>query len=165
MFTLILGQNNSGKSSYAESIIGGLQSTKRYYIATMIPYGEEGQARVSKHLKMRENLNMITLEDPYFEKTDEIEDCADVLLEDVSNLVANRLFERGNASCDTIVCELTKLSRRVSNLVVVSISGIVAEGYDTETVNYINRLNEINDRLSVLADKTVRMGKDPVARG
>lgn len=159
MFTLILGCNNSGKSSYAESIISSLNGTKRYYIATMIPYGEEGKNRVLKHLKMRADLNMKTIETPYFNHLDEIEDGSDVLLEDISNLVANRFFDEELSSCDTIVEEICKLNNRVSNLIVVSISGIVAKGYDSDTINYINKLNEINSELEHLADKTIRMGE------
>lgn len=155
MLTLIIGPNNSGKSAYAESIIADLESTKRYYIATMIPYGEEGQARVKKHLKMRENLGMETIEDPYLEKVDDIANGADVLLEDVSNLVANRLFEKGPETCDSIVREIISLNEKVSNLVVVSIGGIVDEGYDEETVDYITRLNQINEELMELSDSVV----------
>lgn len=155
MLTFVIGPNNSGKSAYAESIIAGLKSTKRYYIATMIPYGEEGQARVKKHLKMRENLGMETLEDPYLEKADIIEAGADVLLEDISNLVANRLFERGLKACETISKEIKALNSKTSNLVIVSIGGIVAEGYDEETLRYINMLNQINEELQGFADKVI----------
>lgn len=155
MLTLVIGPNNSGKSAYAESIIANLKSTKRYYIATMIPYGEEGLARVKKHLKMRENLGMETMEDPYLDKADTIEPGADVLLEDVSNLVANRLFEKGAETCETIVQEIRTLCDKTANLVIVSIGGIMAEGYDEETVCYINMLNQINEELSQLADKVI----------
>lgn len=155
MLTLVIGANNSGKSAYAESIIAGLESKKRYYIATMIPFGEDGQARVKKHLKMRENLGMETLEDPYFDKVDTIENGADVLLEDVSNLVANRLFEKGPEACETIVQEILSLNEKVANLVVVSIGGIVDEGYDEETVRYIDMLNRINQELTKLSDEVV----------
>ena len=155
MLTLIIGPNNSGKSAYAESIIADLESTKRYYIATMIPYGEEGQARVKKHLKMRANLGMETIEDPYLEKVDDIANGADVLLEDVSNLVANRLFEKGPEACDNIVQEIISLNEKVSNLVVVSIGGIVNDGYDEETVDYITRLNQINEELMELAEQVI----------
>ena len=155
MLTLVIGANNSGKSAYAESIIAGLESKKRYYIATMIPFGEDGQARVKKHLKMRENLGMETLEDPYFDKVDTIENGSDVLLEDVSNLVANRLFEKGPEACETIVQEILSLNEKVANLVVVSIGGIVDEGYDEETVRYIDMLNQINQELTKLSDEVV----------
>lgn len=156
MITFIIGPNDSGKSSYAESLIE--QGTnRRYYIATMIPYGSEGKARVKKHIKMREHLNMITIEDPYFIRADEIEDSSDVLLEDLSNLIANRMFGDGNV--DLIIDELKALAKKVSNLIIVSIGGIMAEGYDEETIRYIKALNSINHSIETIADKTVRMGE------
>lgn len=156
MITFIIGPNDSGKSSYAESLIE--QGTnRRYYIATMIPYGSEGEARVKKHIKMREHLNMITIEDPYFMRADEIEDSSDVLLEDLSNLIANRMFGDGNV--DLIIDELKALAKRVSNLIIVSIGGIMAEGYDEETIRYIKALNSINHSIETIANKTVRMGE------
>lgn len=156
MITFIIGPNDSGKSSYAESLIE--QGTnRRYYIATMIPYGSEGEARVKKHIKMREHLNMITIEDPYFIRADEIEDSSDVLLEDLSNLIANRMFGDGNV--DLIIDELKALAKKVSNLIIVSIGGIMAEGYDEETTRYIKALNSINHSIETIADKTVRMGE------
>lgn len=159
MFTLIIGQNNSGKSSYAESIIADLDNNKRYYIATMIPYGEEGKERVKKHLKMRENLAMETVEDPYLECIASLEADADILLEDVSNLVANMLFEKGKTDCEEIISLICELKNKSKNLVAVSISGIMSDGYDKETTDYINLLNEINVRLESIADKTIRMGE------
>lgn len=156
MITFIIGPNDSGKSSYAESLIEK-GTNRRYYIATMIPYGSEGEARVKKHIKMREHLNMITIEDPYFIRADEIEDSSDVLLEDLSNLIANRMFGDGNV--DLIIDELKALAKKVSNLIIVSIGGIMAEGYDEETVRYIKALNSINHSIETIADKTVRMGE------
>lgn len=157
MFILIIGPNNSGKSKYAESIIGELEGNSRYYIATMIPYGEEGKARVKKHLCMRKDLNFETIEDPYLEQTNKVLENSDVLLEDLSNLIANRMFEKGHGSSDTIVEELVLLNKKVRNLVVVSIGGIVAEGYDADTIKYINTLNDINEKLELIVDKSVKM--------
>lgn len=159
MFTLIIGQNNSGKSSHAESLIADLNSNKRYYIATMIPYGEEGKERVKKHLKMRENLDMETVEDPYLEHLEYIKEDADVLLEDVSNLVANLVFEKGISNRDEIIKLICELRDKSRNLVAVSISGIISEGYDKETADYISLLNDVNRELDSIADKTVRMGE------
>lgn len=156
MITFIIGPNDSGKSSYAESLIE--QGTnRRYYIATMIPYGSEGEARVKKHIKMREHLNMITIEDPYLTRTDEIDAGADVLLEDLSNLIANRMFDKGDVA--SIIYELTILAKKVNNLIIVSIGGIEVKGYDEATSAYITALNNINLELETIADKTVRMGE------
>ena len=47
MFALIFGGSGSGKSEYAEKLSCELaQKNEKYYIATMIPYGEEGKKRV-----------------------------------------------------------------------------------------------------------------------
>lgn len=44
MFALIFGGSGSGKSEYAEKLSCELaQKNEKYYIATMIPYGEEGK--------------------------------------------------------------------------------------------------------------------------
>lgn len=155
MFALVIGPNNSGKSSYAEKLIKSFEGKERFYIATMIPYGEEGLARVKKHLLMRAELDMITIEDPYLEKVELVREGSDVLLEDLSNLVANRIFEKHDFSCDKLIDELMLLKAKVRNLIVVSIGGLIEEGYDAETTSYINSLNEINDRLMQLADNTI----------
>lgn len=160
MFTLILGPNGSGKSAYAEGIIRKLSGTKRYYIATMIPYGEEGKARVEKHLTMRRDLQMETIEDPYLEHIDKVEAGSDVLLEDVSNLVANTLFEKGKEACDEILNKILSLHNKAENLIVVSIGGIEEDGYDEETMLYIRKLNEMNEALQKIANQTVKMGEN-----
>lgn len=170
MLTFVVGENNTGKSAYAESLVAATSGCKRYYIATMIPYGEEGKQRVAKHLKMREHLGMITLEDPFMEKTDGIEDGSVVLLEDLSNLVANRMFEnKQSRKCiekdglhnfaNAIMNELLSLNNRASDLIIVSIGKLSAEGYDEETARYVNTLNELNHRLMRVADNVVEMGK------
>ena len=49
MFALIFGGSGSGKSEYAEKLSCELaQKNEKYYIATMIPYGEEGKKRVDE---------------------------------------------------------------------------------------------------------------------
>ena len=54
MFALIFGGSGSGKSEYAEKLSCELaQKNEKYYIATMIPYGEEGKKRVESHKKLR----------------------------------------------------------------------------------------------------------------
>ena len=54
MIHLVTGGSGSGKSAYAEQCILDFGGTRRVYIATMQQYGAEGQARISRHLKMSE---------------------------------------------------------------------------------------------------------------
>ena len=49
----VTGGSGSGKSAYAEQCILDFGGTRRVYIATMQPFGAEGQARIARHRKMR----------------------------------------------------------------------------------------------------------------
>ena len=96
MGTLILvaGENGSGKSRCAENIVA--QTTgRRYYIATMQPCSEENLRRVEKHRRQRRDLRFTTLELPHRVGAAAVENGSVMLLEDVSNLLANVMFERG----------------------------------------------------------------------
>ena len=47
MIHLVTGGSGSGKSAYAEQCILDFGGTRRVYIATMQPFGAEGQARIA----------------------------------------------------------------------------------------------------------------------
>ena len=68
----------------------------RYYIATMKPYGDEGEKRIARHMKLRDGKGFRTIECPVniASALDEIEDAssASILVECVSNLLANEMF-------------------------------------------------------------------------
>ena len=50
MMILVVGSPDSGKSVKAEELAAELSGNeKKIYLATMIPFGEEGAARVEKH--------------------------------------------------------------------------------------------------------------------
>ncbi len=155
MLILVTGENGSGKSVYAEKLAcraGGA----RCYIATMIPHGAEGAARVKKHLRQREGMGFLTLELPYVVGEAAIPPDAAVLLEDVSNLLGNRMFERGGTASE-VIADIIALQKRCRILVAVTISGLDASAYDEETRAYIEALNVLNAALFSLADTVVEM--------
>ena len=50
MLIMVTGVSGSGKSEYAEQISCQLaKDNKKYYVATMYPYGEDGRSKVKKH--------------------------------------------------------------------------------------------------------------------
>ena len=89
---LVVGSNQSGKSRFAEKLISCTEG-KRYYIATMISSTEDNEFHIKKHIKQREGLGFDTHELPYGFDGLEIESDSVVLLEDVSNLWANLMFD------------------------------------------------------------------------
>ena len=165
MTVLIIGYPESGKSELAENMVMEMASPgERVYLATMIPCGDEGAARVERHRKMREGKGFETIEAP-FDVASAIEekgDCADrtVLLECLSNLAANELFERhesADAAADKIVSDIARLKELVRDLVIVSNHYEIKEDFDEETVMYVKTLDALNDRIGAVADKVIRI--------
>ena len=152
---LIAGENNSGKSRFAERLIAKTQG-QRFYIATMRPQTAENYARINKHLAQRKELNFQTLERPL--RVGDAELCADcvALLEDVSNLWSNVRFET-NGSVEEVWADICALRENCALLVAVTISGLRAEAYSGETADYICGLNQLNKLLADHADGVVSM--------
>ena len=157
MIHLIIGTPDSGKSELAERLILEMsQGRPVYYIATMIPYGEEGQNRVAKHRRMREGKGFITVEAPFDAGSIILPEDSCVLLECVSNLAANEMFERHTPAdkCeDKIAADIGKLAMSVSDMVIVTNHFDITEEFDGETILYSLMMDRINHKLSVLADK------------
>ena len=136
MIHLVTGGSGSGKSAYAEQCILDFGGTRRVYIATMQPFGAEGQARIARHRKMRAAKQFSTIECYTNLKEVELEPGSDVLLECMSNLTANEIFDPSGAG-----------KARAEN-------EIFSDGYryEEETMEYQRILGNINVRLAEMAD-------------
>lgn len=153
---LILGPNGSGKSLYAEDLAVD-SGPSRIYIATMVPQNQENHRRIEKHRLQRRGKGFITVEEPLCLSGVPVPPDSVVLLEDVSNLVANRIFG-GKPGPDTPVLEdILALARRCRTLIAVSISGLEEAAYTGETADYIRSLNELNRQLTAHASMAVEM--------
>ena len=93
MMHLITGGSGSGKSAYAEAQVLAAGEGRRIYIATMIPRGEEGRQRVSRHRLLRAEKQFETIECYTSLQALTLPENGTVLLECMSNLVANEMFE------------------------------------------------------------------------
>ena len=152
---LVSGANGSGKSRFAEQLIA--QTTgKRFYIATMIPCTADNHERVEKHRKQRAGLGFQTLELPHEVSNAPVTPDSVVLLEDVSNLFANAMFETGRG-VDAVYDDILGLANRCKLLVAVTISGLTDSGYDAQTAGYINGLNQLNQKLFTCAAAAISM--------
>ena len=61
MFQIVTGGSGSGKSAFAEALAMEL-GKKRYYIATMYPFGEESKQKIARHRAMRAEKQFETIE-------------------------------------------------------------------------------------------------------
>ena len=157
MTTLITGGSKCGKSSFAERILEGFPGRK-YYLATMQPYGDDAHKAIARHRKMREGKGFETIEQYTGLGTLELPGGSAVLLECMGNLCANEMF-RDETVCDPTECilsDIRELSSKTQILVLVTNQvGCDAMDYPDETSRYIRILGEINRRLADDADTVV----------
>ena len=159
MLYLVTGGSGSGKSEYAEKL-AVLNHQKEqgslYYIATMVSYDEECQERIRRHRVMRKDKGFQTLEcfchlgQIYVKKNDV------VLLECMSNLLANEMYQadgsikkRGKEAdiqlMASILEPVLQLKRQAGCHVVVT-NEVFSDGvlYEEETKEYIRLLGKAN---------------------
>lgn len=150
MLITVTGGASSGKSELGENLARNLGG-RLLYIATMEPFGEEGQQRVARHRDLRQGKGFETLE-AYRDLGDSlqhplIQEADTVLLECALNLLANESFSssaEGEPVC-RIKSDILALRDAVSNLVVIT--GEVfsdGESYPPETARYIRDLGALN---------------------
>lgn len=160
MFYMISGGSGSGKSEFAEAIIEKLQKesqkTSLIYIATMKALDREAEEKINRHRKMRQNKGFITKECFGDLKNLLLPANSIVLLDCMSNLVANEMFQEERVKelvFQEILSGIEKLREQSKHLVVVT-NEIFSDGieYDEITQKYIENLGIINQRMAVQAD-------------
>lgn len=176
MVTLILGGSGSGKSAFAEDyLLTHSRGCRKYYLATMQVYDEEGRAKVEKHRSMRAGKGFFTVEQPVNigEAAEKLRGSVGpakgespkpaALLECMSNLVANEMFSGGTPGlwdrvADKVVRETESLGRSLEQLVIVT-NNVFEDGleYEETTREYMKALGAVNRRLAALADRVIEV--------
>lgn len=159
MITVVIGGSGSGKSEYAEDLAVGLGQDKLIYIATMQPFDEESKKRIIRHQTMRSGKNFKTIE--CFTRIDQLRlqegNGNTVLLECMSNLVANEMFSPFGVkekTFEAIQKGIMILAKQSKDLILVT-NNVFEDGcnYDNETMEYINILGQVNQWISSIADQ------------
>jgi adenosylcobinamide kinase/adenosylcobinamide-phosphate guanylyltransferase len=164
MVALIIGGSGSGKSEYAENKIvqqSKLAGSDLLYIATMQPFGEETGQRILRHQNMRKDKGFMTLEQYVTLEQVSFPQNTSVLLECMSNLVANEMFSDAGAkehAEEAILRGVEKLRRNARNLVIVT-NNVFEDGghYDETTKEYLRVLGNINRTISSYADQVIEV--------
>ena len=156
MFTLIVGGAASGKSEYAERLAVAAPKSRRFYIATMQPWGEETRQRIARHRAMRAGKGFETLECPLNLASLRLPEQGAALLECLSNLAANERYDPAGAGEDafcSILDGVDKLLSQCSDLILVS-NEVFSGGseYEGDTLEYLRLLARLNRELAAWAD-------------
>lgn len=163
MFVLITGGSGSGKSEYAENRAVELANGEKelFYIATMYPFDRESHARIARHRAQREGKHFVTIEQYTGLKKLTLPSRGVVLLECMSNLTANEMYQpegAGEETVEEVYQGIESLREQCSHLIVVT-NEIFSDGieYDKETRRYQRYLGEINCRMAEKAGEIVEV--------
>ena len=162
MIIFVVGGSKSQKSNYGEIIAEKLfNKGNLYYLATMKPYDDEDSKRIEEHIKNRSGHGYITIEVPrnissvlpMLSKDDT------VLLDSITSLVTNEMFNNKQVVKnvkDKIITEVNAISKKVSNLVIVS-DYVFSDGirYDDFTEDFRKELGIINCEIAKMSQVVI----------
>lgn len=157
MLTLVIGGAASGKSEFAEELVLTLPG-QRVYVATMEPYDGECLARIEKHRRQRAGKGFLTLERCRNLGGLEVPAGANVLLECMSNLLANELYSHQGGGSAAVLEGVERLCGQCAHLTIVTnevFSG--GKDYEGDTLRYLQELGAVNCALAVRADRVVEV--------
>lgn len=197
MIALVIGGSGSGKSAYAEQMaVKAAGNGSLYYVATMQVYDEEGKKKVERHQKMREGKGFLTIEQPRRLKeaakkvatekvatekvsagkvaagkvaAERVPAGKIVLLECMSNLVANEMFSEENLSAVMDEAKVKQLSHEIisgvtalqdsCDILIIVTNQIFEDGirYDASTMDYIRLLGDINRQIAERAEQVIEV--------
>ena len=153
--TLVLGGQRSGKSAYAEGLIGDQQSA--VYLATGQVFDDEMLERVSRHQQRRPD-NWITVEEPIDlagSLRENTQSDRPVLIDSLAMWVSNLLGEGYNVETESFALVET-LKDITSPLVIVSDEtglGIIPD--NALARKFLDELGTLNQAIARQADRVV----------
>lgn len=150
MFIVVTGGSRSGKSSMAEGMAQQLCRGEKVYLATMLPCDSECEERIALHVKARAGKGYKTLEKGTNLKEAKLAGSTCVLLECMSNLVANEMYDVSGVKGDVvdhIVEGIECIRSQTEHLIVVTNEVFSDMEYDPETMRYIDQIGRINQKL------------------
>lgn len=159
---VVIGGASSGKSAYAERLLCAAQAREKWYLATMPAQGAEAARRIAHHRAMRAGKGFLTAECPRDIGGWDCPPDAAVLLECVTTLVANELFDenglRESAQSD-VVDGIAALAARAQTLILVTGDVLRDDAlhFTSETMRYREVLGAVNRRLCMMAERVTEV--------
>lgn len=164
MTILLTGGAACGKSYVAEQLVTRFPG-KRYYIATMRPWGADGQAKVAKHRAMRQGKHFQTIEcygdlgSVSLNESDSV-----VLLECITNLVADELYDdEGNKQpyeqvLSRVISGIESVKKQCAELIMIT-NDVGADGieYEQDTADYVRLLGQVNCLVAAQSNVVIDM--------
>ncbi|MEG1972990.1 MAG: bifunctional adenosylcobinamide kinase/adenosylcobinamide-phosphate guanylyltransferase [Oscillospiraceae bacterium] len=160
MIYLVTGGASCGKSKFAEDLAIRL-SEPHYYLATMLPFGNESKEKILKHREERKGKNFLTFQCYGNLQCLKFPQRGTVLLECMGNVAANVIFSQNsdkNKAVDEITKGIENIINQSENIVIVS-NDIFSDNlaYDAETLDYMKILGLLNQKIGEKADYVIEI--------
>jgi hypothetical protein len=163
MITYIYGGVSSGKSEYAEELISE-EFNKKIYLATMENAGEHAGKRVEKHRSQREGKGFFTIEEPRHIKDLNIDEDDNILLEDLTNLLSNNLFNEAGLKnnfkeiTEKIFSDIITLKSRCNSVFIVGNDIFSTERNQSRELDiFIDCLFSLHNKIIEVADRVIEV--------
>ena len=163
MITYIYGGVSSGKSEYAEELMS-MEFNKKIYLATMENTGEYAGKRVEKHLLQREGKGFFTIEEPRHIKDLNIDEDDNILLEDLTNLLSNNLFNEAELKnnfkeiTEEIFSYIITLKDRCNSVFIVGNDIFSTERNQSKELDiFIDCLYSLHTKIIEVADRVIEV--------
>lgn len=157
MLTLVIGGAGSGKSAFAEELVQQFPG-KRIYLATLEARDPESLDRIQRHRKQRAGNAFTTVECGHGLDGLRVPAGANILLEDLSNLLANERYSPEGGGTAAVQRGLEHLLAYSGYLTVVT-NEVFSDGieYEEETLCFMRDLAALNRELAACAELAVEV--------
>ena len=163
MITYIYGGVSSGKSEYAEELISR-EFNKKIYLATMENAGAHAGKRVEKHLLQREGKGFFTIEEPRHIKDLNIDEDDNILLEDLTNLLSNNLFNEAGLKnnfkeiTEEIFSDIITLKDKCNSVFIVGNDIFSTERNQSKELDiFIDCLYSLHTKIIEVSDRVIEV--------
>ena len=154
MLYMIFGGSGSGKSAYAEDLAVKLCPEEKVYLATLTDIDEEMERRIQDHRRMREGKNFRTVEQGLSLETLDLSGERLVLLECMTNLLANELYSHEAKHPE--MARQHDIEQR-EDLIVIAQDAFSEVPMDPEMRRYVKESGRVNQLLAKEADVVVEV--------
>ena len=156
MLYMVCGGSGSGKSAWAEDLAVRLCPGEKLYLATLTDIDGEMEARIRDHRKMREGKHFHTVERGYALEELDVSGEKLVLLECMTNLLANEMYSDGAKKPSDIPAYIMEgirhLCSQTEDLIVIGQDAFSEVPMDPEMRKYVRESGRVSQMLAGEAD-------------
>lgn len=161
MLFMIFGGSGSGKSAYAEELAMKLCPGEKVYLATMMDIDREMEERIQAHRDMRAGKHFRTVEKGLALHELDVTGEQLVLLECMTNLLANEMYQPEAAKEPDTAAYIMKgirhLNSQAEHLLVIAQDSFSEVPMDPEMRRYVRESGRVNQMLAREADVVVEV--------